>query len=147
MRIFVLNGPNLNLLGRRESSHYGVLTLSDIIDELKSLAADLEIEVDFAQTNSEGELVQYVQEAIGKADGILINPAAYGHTSIALRDALAAVGLPFVEVHISNIYAREPFRHKTYLSDIASGVVVGFGSDSYLLGLRGLVDIVRRRVK
>ncbi len=145
MRIQVLNGPNLNLLGRRESAHYGSLTLRDIFDELESLAQELNVQLEFAQTNSEGELVEMVQRTIDKADGILINPAAYGHTSIALRDALLAVALPFVEVHISNIYAREEFRHKTYLSDIASGVVVGFGADSYLLGLRGLIEIIRRR--
>ncbi len=145
MRIQVLNGPNLNLLGRRESAHYGSLTLRDICEELETLAQELDVQVEFAQTNSEGELVELVQRTIDKFDGILINPAAYGHTSIALRDALLAVALPFVEVHISNVYAREPFRQKTYLSDIASGVVVGFGADSYLLGLRGLVEIIRRR--
>lgn len=145
MRIQVLNGPNLNLLGRRESAHYGSLTLRDICEELETLAQELDVQVEFAQTNSEGVLVELVQRTIDKFDGILINPAAYGHTSIALRDALLAVALPFVEVHISNVYAREPFRQKTYLSDIASGVVVGFGADSYLLGLRGLVEIIRRR--
>lgn len=145
MRIQVLNGPNLNLLGRRESAHYGSLTLRDICEELETLAQELNVQLEFGQTNSEGELVDMVQRTMDKFDGILINPGAYGHTSIALRDAFLAVALPFVECHISNIHAREPFRQKTYLSDIASGVVVGFGADSYLLGLRGLVDIIRRR--
>lgn len=145
MRILVINGPNLNMLGQRETKFYGSLTLKQIGEQLKSLGQELAVEVDVMQSNLEGELVETIQQALSKKfDGLLINPAAYGHTSIALRDALIAVSLPFVEVHLSNIHAREEFRHKTYLSDIASGVVVGFGADSYLLGLRGLVECIKR---
>lgn len=145
MRILVINGPNLNLLGQRENSIYGVLTLTQIVDQLVSLGKELDVKVEAVQSNHEGELVETIQLARAKKfDGILINPAAYGHTSIALRDALKAVALPFVEVHLSNIYAREEFRHKTYLSDVAAGVVVGFGPLSYMLGLRGLVEHLRK---
>ncbi len=144
MRILVVNGPNLNLLGRREPEVYGNVTLDDVKALLQQLGKHLSIEVDMFQSNLEGELVTKIQQAPQEGfAGILINPAAYGHTSIALRDALKAVSLPFVEVHMSNIYSREDFRHKTYLSDIASGVVIGFGAQSYLLGLRGLVDWIR----
>ncbi len=139
-RVLVINGPNLNLLGKREADIYGASSLSEINVALTNLGKELGLEVTAYQSNIEGELVEKIHECMGgkKFDGILINPAAYGHTSIALRDALKAVALPFVEVHMSNIHAREEFRHKTYLSDFAAGVVVGFGVDSYLLGLRGL---------
>jgi 3-dehydroquinate dehydratase II len=138
--IQLIHGPNFNLLGKREPSVYGAQTLDDLNAGIKSLANELGYELDAFQSNHEGELVEKIQQCLGtKVGGILINPAAYGHTSVAIRDALQAVNLPFVEVHMSNIHSREPFRHKTMLSDIASGVVVGFGSDSYLLGLRGLV--------
>lgn len=119
---------------------YGAQTLDDLNASIKKLANELGYELDAFQSNHEGELVEKIQQCMGtNVGGILINPAAYGHSSVAMRDALQAVNLPFVEVHMSNIHAREPFRHKTMLSDIASGVVVGFGSDSYLLGLRGLI--------
>jgi 3-dehydroquinate dehydratase-2 len=141
LRVLVVHGPNLNLLGTRETSIYGGMTLEGINESLRSLASELSIEIDFFQSNIEGELVGKLQMAREHGfDAILINPAAYGHTSIALRDALLAVGLPFVEVHLSNIYAREEFRHHTYLSDIARGVIVGLGPNSYLLGLRALSE-------
>jgi len=133
----------LNLLGLRETGIYGKVTLADITKLLEHLAKNLSVDFDSYQSNHEGELVDKVQQCLGSNyDGILINPGAYGHTSIALRDALKAVSLPFVEVHVSNVYAREEFRHKTYLSDFASGVVIGFGPNSYLLGLRGLVEVL-----
>lgn len=148
MRILVIHGPNLNLLGRREPNIYGGATLDDINALLKPLAKNLSIELDITQSNHEGALIDAVQKAAEDGiDGILINPAAYGHTSIGLRDALAAVAIPFVEVHISNVYAREEFRHKSYLTAFAAGVVVGFGPRSYLLGLRGLVEILRETQK
>ena len=142
--IQVIHGPNLNLLGQRETSVYGTMTLSDINSRLLELSQELRLDLQIMQSNSEGEIIECVHKA-GKnnLNGILINPAGYGHTSIALRDALLAVALPFVEVHISNIYAREPFRHKTYLSDVAGGVILGFGVNSYLLGLRGLAELLR----
>lgn len=143
--VLVINGPNLNLLGKREADIYGSTSLSEINVALTELGKELGLSVTCYQSNIEGELVERIQQCMGgEVDGILINPAAYGHTSIALRDALKAVALPFVEVHMSNIHAREEFRHKTYLSDCASGVIVGFGVDSYLLGLRGLANALSR---
>ena len=143
MKVLVVHGPNLNLLGMREPSLYGTETLEDIDCQLVALSQKLGIMLQIMQTNSEGVLVDLIQQApLSGANGILINPAAYGHTSIALRDALIAVQLPFVEVHLSNIFAREPFRHNSYLSDIASGVIIGFGAESYLLGLEGLSKVL-----
>jgi 3-dehydroquinate dehydratase II len=139
MNILVIHGPNLNLLGRREPDHYGNLTL-DIINSLLEDAAQKEgIAIRVFQSNSEGDLVNAVHNAIGACDGILINPGAYTHTSIALRDALAAAGIPVVEVHLSNIYSREDFRKHSYISGIALGVISGFREQSYLLGLQALV--------
>ena len=127
------------MLGTREPGIYGPATLDDISSDLRKVASELGVSVEFFQSNHEGALIDSIQKTRKDGfDGILINPGAYGHTSIALRDALADSGLKFVEVHISNVYKREPFRHKSYLSDISSGVVVGFGAASYLLGLRGL---------
>jgi len=135
----VINGPNLNLLGKREPDIYGSATLDDINSELRGLAPELGASLEFFQSNDEGDLVDTVQKAQSKGfHGILINPGAYAHTSVALRDALSGCGLKFVEVHISNVYKREPFRHKSYLSDISAGIVVGFGTVGYLLALRGL---------
>lgn len=140
MKIMILHGPNLNLLGKRETAIYGSRTLDEINERLRGRAEGLGVEIhDILQTNSESDLVERIQSAHGAIDGIVINPAAYTHTSIALRDALLATGIPFVEVHLSNVYAREPFRRRSYLSDIAVGVVAGFGSESYLLALEGLV--------
>jgi 3-dehydroquinate dehydratase-2 len=146
LRILVINGPNLNMLGQRETDVYGTATLDDIQLLLTQLGKNLTVDLDTFQSNSEGDLIGRIQTAKKDGfDGILINPGAYGHTSIALRDALCAVALPFVEVHLSNIYAREEFRHQTYLSDVAAGVVIGFGAQSYLLGLRGLVEVLQQK--
>ncbi len=139
MRVLVLDGPNLNLLGTREPGRYGTRTLAEIRSDLERLGADLGVDLTFVQSSAEGDLVDAVQAASGSVDGVLANPAAYTHTSIALRDAFLATGLPFVEVHLSNVHGREPFRRRSLLADVAVGVVAGFGPDSYLLGLRGLV--------
>ena len=141
MKILILNGPNLNLLGKREPTHYGANTLEEINEGLVSLGETLGCEVLAAQSNAEHELVEWVQQAPEQGiDAIVINPGAFTHTSIALRDAFSAVGLPFMEVHLSNIHARESFRHHSYLSDIAAGVLVGFGPIGYELALRALVQ-------
>lgn len=134
--ILVLHGPNLNMLGRREPAIYGASKLADIDSQLGELARELGIRVVTFQSNSEGALVDRIQAADGEADAILINAGAYTHTSVAIRDALLAVGLPIVEVHLSNTYKREAFRHRSLLTDIAVGQIVGFGVQSYLLGLR-----------
>ncbi len=139
MRILVLHGPNLNLLGEREPETYGSATLADVDALLLRVATELGATIECAQSNHEGVLVDRIHGARGHADAILINPGGLTHTSVVLRDALLAVGLPFVEVHVSNIHAREPFRRHSYLSDIARGVVSGFGPASYELGLRGLL--------
>lgn len=140
MKIAVINGPNLNLLGTREPELYGKTTLAEIEKRLSSLASDLGAELTFTQLNGEGEIVEHVHALRGKVDGALVNAGAYSHTSLAIRDALAAVAVPFVEVHMTNIYAREPERRKSALADAAVAVVCGFGADSYLLALRGLVN-------
>lgn len=145
MFIQVITGPNLNMLGKREPGIYGSETLDSIIGRCKTLAAELDCKMEAFQSNHEGALVDKIQECAAiKCDGILINPAAYGHTSIAMRDALLTVGIPFVEVHLSNIHAREEFRRRSMISDLAAGIVLGFGAESYLIGLRGLVEKLRR---
>lgn len=144
MKILVINGPNLNLLGQREPGVYGADTLDAVLARLTALAIDLGVHLETFQSNHEGALIDRLHAAMGAVDGVLINPGAYTHTSIALRDAFLATRLPFVEVHLSNVYAREAFRHKSLLVDIARGQVMGFGPDSYMLGLRGLVDGLRR---
>jgi len=145
LRISVVNGPNLNLLGQREPEVYGRGTLAELDTALVELGASLGAVVSSFQANAEGEMIERIHALSTTADGVLVNAGAYTHTSIAIRDALLAVALPFVEVHLSNVFTREPFRHRSYLSDCAVGVVVGFGPDSYLLGLRGLVEHLRRR--
>jgi len=144
MKILVLNGPNLNLLGKREKEHYGTLSLARIEKQMKKQARALKVNLEFFQSNYEGELVEKIQQAKNKFDGILINPAAYTHTSIALRDALIAVGIPFVEIHLSNLAKREEFRKKSLLSDLAVGVISGFGPQSYSLGLTGLIEFLKK---
>jgi 3-dehydroquinate dehydratase II len=144
MKILVLHGPNLNLLGTREPDVYGNTTLADINDALMKLAADLGVEVDIFQSNGEGLLVDAIHAAVGNCDGILINPAAYTHTSVALRDALAAVAIPAVEVHLSNIHKREEFRSKSYIAPVSVGQIAGFGLDSYLLGLRAIFNHIKK---
>ena len=144
MKIIVLHGPNLNLLGQREPGVYGTLTLAEINQAIESLAGELGCGVDFFQSNSEGALVDTIHASSHVYDGILINPAAYTHTSIALRDALAAVGLPFVEVHLSNVHKREAFRHVSMTAPLAVGQICGFGCDSYLLGLRALFSHLKK---
>ncbi|HID54965.1 TPA: type II 3-dehydroquinate dehydratase [Candidatus Poribacteria bacterium] len=143
MRVLVIHGPNLNLLGRREPEVYGSQTLDEINGELRRRAEKLGVELRIIQSNNEGEIVTAIGEAMDWADGIIINPAAYTHTSVAIRDAIAAVGLPTIEVHISNVFKREPFRHHSYISPVATGVISGLGSHGYLLALEALVDIIR----
>lgn len=143
MRILILHGPNLNLLGRREPDRYGHATLDEIDARLRQAAEAAGCELVCVQSNAEHELVDRVHAAIDDGtDGIVINPAALTHTSVALRDALAAAALPFIEVHLTNPDAREPFRRTSYLADLAVGRVAGFGPDSYLLGLRGLIGLL-----
>jgi 3-dehydroquinate dehydratase-2 len=143
IRIVMVNGPNLNMLGTREVGIYGIETLESIRQRCFTLAKELGVNLQTFQSNSEGDMVNVIQDAMLTADGILINPAAYTHYSIAIRDAIAAVGLPTVEVHLSNIYTREEFRHKSVIAPVASGQISGFGANSYLLGLRALVGIIR----
>ena len=143
--IAVLNGPNLNLLGEREPDIYGRVSLGDIERATREQARALGVQCEWKQTNHEGELVEAIQGLKGTVDGALVNAAAFTHTSLAVRDALLAVRVPFVEVHLSNIFGREPERRKSLLADIAVGVVTGFGADSYRLGLDGLVAHLKSR--
>ncbi len=144
MNILVLHGPNLNLLGIREPTLYGTTTLEEVDTSLKKLGMDLGASVESRQSNLEGELVTWIQEAKTHFDGLVFNPAAYTHTSIALRDAVVGVGIPMVEVHLSNIHRREGFRRRSYLASVSLGQISGFGPQSYLLGLRALVDALQR---
>jgi 3-dehydroquinate dehydratase-2 len=143
MKILVIHGPNLNLLGKREPDIYGSFTMDDINNRLAALAKELGVDVSFYQSNHEGELVQKIQDAMGVYHAIVINPGAYTHTSIALRDAIASTGIPTVEAHISNICKREDFRKHSYISGVAIGQIIGFGADSYLLALRAAVGHVK----
>lgn len=140
LSILVLHGPNLNLLGQREPGIYGSVTLEKINQQLISLAEKLQCDIAFYQSNHEGNLVDTIQEALDCHDGIVINAAAYTHTSVAIRDALAAVAIPAVEVHLSNIYRREDFRHHSFIAPIVVGQISGFGAQSYSLGLQALVN-------
>jgi 3-dehydroquinate dehydratase-2 len=144
MRIAVIHGPNLRLLGRREPEVYGTDTLEDVDRQLTALGDELGVDVETFQSNHEGALLDFIDEASSRVGGFLVNPGAYTHTSVALRDALLGVDRPFVEVHLSNTAARERFRRHSYLAPVAAGVVYGFGVQSYLLGLRGLVARIRR---
>lgn len=141
MKVLFLNGPNLNLLGTREPEVYGRATLADIEAKVRERAKELNVEVEFRQSNQEGELVNWIQEARGKFAVIIINAAAYTHTSVALRDAISAGGVPAIEIHLSNIHAREEFRHKSLIAPVCRGQICGFGAKSYLLGLEAAVDV------
>lgn len=138
MKIAVVHGPNLRLLGTREPEVYGSDTLDDIDGHLRRLAEELDVDLESFQSNSEGEILDFIEATAGRVDGFLVNPGGLTHTSVALRDGLVGVARPFVEVHLSNTAAREEFRHRSFLSPVAVGVVAGFGAESYLLGLRGL---------
>lgn len=142
--ILVVNGPNLNLLGEREPEVYGKTTLQDIENAMKALASELKLELDFFQSNHEGEIVEKIGQSGKTYNAVIMNPAAYTHTSVAIRDAVAACGLPVIEVHISNIYAREEFRHKSLIAPVASGQISGFGLNSYLLALRAAVNLLKK---
>ncbi|MBA5764316.1 type II 3-dehydroquinate dehydratase [Vibrio sp. 404] len=139
LRILVLNGPNLNLLGLREPAHYGSKTLDQIIDALSLQAASADVELEHLQSNREYELIEAIHAAYNQVDFIIINPAAFTHTSVALRDALLGVAIPFIEVHLSNVHAREPFRHHSYLSDKAQGVICGLGAQGYEFALSAAI--------
>ena len=142
--VFLLNGPNLNMLGVREPSIYGGRTLAEIGEDCAAAGRGLGLTVDFRQTNHEGVLVDWIQEAATAADGIIINPGAYTHTSVAIHDAIRAAGRPLIEVHLSNIFAREPFRHHSYVSPLASGVICGLGPKGYILALQALAELIAK---
>ncbi len=144
-KILVLIGPNLNLIGSRQPEIYGTVTAEQLNKQLHNLAAEIKISLDIYQSNHEGFLIDKIQDATPTTDGIVINPGAYGHTSIALRDALANFHKPIIEVHMSNIHAREEFRHFSYISAVANAVIVGLGTDSYLYGLRAIAQLTTKR--
>ena len=143
-RVLLLNGPNLNLLGKREPEVYGTQTLNEVVSNLTNLAESMEIELSHKQSNSEAELISAIHDVMGNIDFIIFNPAAFTHTSIALRDALLGVNIPFIEIHISNVHAREEFRHKSYLSDIAEGVICGLGTEGYEFALRRVASVLNK---
>jgi 3-dehydroquinate dehydratase II len=142
MRILFLNGPNLNLLGQREPEVYGRSTLSDIESKVRQRADKRGAQIEFRQSNGEGELVAWIQQAKGQADAIVLNAAAYTHTSIAIRDAIVAVGIPTIEIHLSNIHAREEFRHQSVIAAVCCGQIAGFGANSYLLALQAALTLL-----
>jgi 3-dehydroquinate dehydratase-2 len=142
MKLLFLNGPNLNLLGQREPEVYGRATLADIEAKVRERAAAVGAQIDFRQSNLEGELVAWIQQAKGNHDVIILNAAAYTHTSIALRDAIAAVGIPTIEIHLSNIHAREEFRHKSLIAPVCTGQILGFGPASYILAVEAAVNVI-----
>ncbi|GHT42483.1 3-dehydroquinate dehydratase [Endomicrobiia bacterium] len=141
-KVLVINGPNINMLGVREPEIYGNITLKGIENELSSLARELKVEIDFFQSNHEGAIVDKIQNSLNDIVGMIINPAAFTHTSVAIRDAFVAISVPIIEVHISNIYAREEFRHKSYVAAIAVGQITGLGIDGYLFALRKIVSLI-----
>jgi len=143
VKILILHGPNLNLLGQREPGVYGTLTLAAINERLEQDAAELQVAIDCRQSNHEGTLIDWIHEALGQFDGLVFNPGGYTHTSVAIRDAIAGVAIPTVEVHLSNIHKRESFRHHSYIAPVAIGQISGFGPESYRLGLRALVTQLR----
>jgi 3-dehydroquinate dehydratase II len=144
MKILFLNGPNLNLLGQREPEVYGRTTLAEIEAKVRERAKQLGAQTDFRQSNLEGELVAWIQEAKGKFEVIVLNAAAYTHTSIALRDAISAVGIPTIEIHLSNVYAREEFRHKSLIAPVCKGQISGFGANSYILAVEAALNVNAR---
>jgi len=141
MKILFLNGPNLNMLGQREPEVYGKATLADIEANVRKRAKQLGAEIDFRQSNVEGELVSWIQQSKGKFDVIVLNAAAYTHTSIALRDAIAAVGVPTIEIHLSNVHSREEFRHKSLIAPVCWGQITGFGANSYILAVEASINV------
>lgn len=141
MKILFLNGPNLNLLGQREPEVYGRITLKEIESMVREKAARQKAEIDFRQSNIEGELVNWIQEARGKADVIVLNAAGYTHTSVALRDAIAASGIPTIEIHLSNVHAREEFRHTSLIAPVCKGQIAGFGANSYVLAVEAAIIV------
>lgn len=143
-KILVIHGPNLNLLGKREAEIYGTVTLNEINQQMNELANELDCEVQFLQSNHEGAIVDAIGKAVGNTDMIIINPAAYTHTSIAIRDAILGVKIPTIEVHLSNIYSREEFRAKSLIASVAIGQISGFGVNSYLLALRAAVTLIEK---
>ena len=143
MKILVINGPNLNMLGVREPEKYGTLSLAEIEKELHAYSFELGINIETFQSNAEGEIIEKIQQALNVFDGILINPAAYTHTSIAIRDAISAVNIPCVEIHLTNIHAREEFRQKSLIAPVCIGQISGFKQDSYKLGLKALCDYLK----
>lgn len=145
MKVLFLNGPNLNLLGQREPGVYGRSTLGEIEASVRARAKDLGVEVDFRQSNLEGELVSWIQQARGSFEVIVLNAAAYTHTSVALRDAIAAVAVPTIEIHLSNVHAREEFRHKSLIAPVCVGQIAGFGANSYLLALEASISVNESR--
>jgi len=147
LKILVIHGPNLNLLGEREPEIYGRTTLADIYDQLRVLGKELGVTVETFQSNSEGAIVDRIQQARGDIGVLIVNPAAYTHTSIAIRDAVQAIAVPVIEVHLSNVYRREPFRHHSTLADVAHGRIMGFGADSYMLGLRAAASLIQSSAK
>ncbi len=144
MKLLFLNGPNLNLLGLREPQVYGRTTLAEIETRVRKRAGELGAQVDFRQTNLEGELVGWIQGAKGNFDIIVLNAAAYTHTSVALRDAIAAVGIPTIEIHLSNTHARESFRHHSFISPVCCGQIAGFGASSYILAVDAAINVAER---
>ena len=144
-RILVIHGPNLNMLGRREPSWYGTATLDDINTQIKETAQDRGMAVEAFQSNHEGELVEKIHEAMDGYDAVIINPAAYTHTSVAIRDALVMLDIPIIEVHLSNIYRREPFRHKSWIADVVTARVAGFGKEGYIMAVQAVANMVQRK--
>ncbi len=140
-KILIINGPNLNMLGKREPSIYGAKTLEDIKKECENLAGELSVSVEFRQSNTEGEIVGWIQETGRDTAGIIINAGAYTHTSVAIRDALLSVNVPVIELHISNIFKREEFRHRSYISDVAMGMICGLGTGGYSLAIRAIAEL------
>lgn len=143
MKILIINGPNLNMLGVREPEKYGTFSYEELEKELYAFSFELGIDIEIFQSNHEGEIIEKIQNALGVFNGVLINPAGYSHTSVAIRDAISAINLPFVEVHITNIHAREEFRQKSIIAPVCVGQISGFGKNSYFLGLRALCDSLK----